>query len=418
MRHLLTVLWVLLLFLCCCQHIYSRQDAASIIIAAINKNNDDILDYWLQYHTYIFGIKNILLLDQSRQPEAARVLRKWEARGLKVLWNQLPPTSRRAALYNKTFEVFPNADVLMQMEVHEFITHLNEDKTLAVNTSKKDIIKHITKRFKREEGDYPCFQFCLAYIAVPTSISADVNSSHLFAPTVKKEYQCKLLSNHMRAISTGKAGGLGKECMQDDKFLAFRNYYFRSPIRTVKLAVADLVRYNYLPVGTTDKTVHEHIPQEKLNKWKQMISRGHAGTDRLNIVRSYVMESLNTTSLIHPLEDYPYPSDSLRLSYRLRKGGVKKLKNIPPNIDPNELIDPTSMQQFPTLPDLMRSIQQEDRDNIKGNGANSTTKVKNKTKKKKAMKQAKDTTNINDKDTLKVSKVTKGQMKKDDDDDE
>ena len=53
------------------------------IVACMQRNEVDMLDYWLQYYTSLFGIESVLLLDNySDDPAVLETLHKWEVEGL------------------------------------------------------------------------------------------------------------------------------------------------------------------------------------------------------------------------------------------------------------------------------------------------------------------------------------------------
>eukprot|EP01031_Cornospumella_fuschlensis_P034336 gene34336-41564_t len=62
-----------------------------LVVACMLKDEDDIVDYWIDYHASIFGADNILLLDNfSKSPVTKKILLKWQAKGVHVLYEQGP----------------------------------------------------------------------------------------------------------------------------------------------------------------------------------------------------------------------------------------------------------------------------------------------------------------------------------------
>lgn len=57
----------------------------------MTKNEGDILNYWLEYHSALFGVRNIVVLDNySADNTTIGLLRAWKRRGVRVAYKQGP----------------------------------------------------------------------------------------------------------------------------------------------------------------------------------------------------------------------------------------------------------------------------------------------------------------------------------------
>jgi len=55
-------------------------------ILMMQKNEDQLLDKWLDYHGFLFGFENLFVWDNGSDPHSLKVLKAYEALGVNVVW--------------------------------------------------------------------------------------------------------------------------------------------------------------------------------------------------------------------------------------------------------------------------------------------------------------------------------------------
>lgn len=66
-------------------------NSKKIAVVCFQKDEIELLSYWIQYHAALFGTQNIIVLDNfSKSSETLSVLKKWSDLGVRVYYNQGP----------------------------------------------------------------------------------------------------------------------------------------------------------------------------------------------------------------------------------------------------------------------------------------------------------------------------------------
>ena len=89
-------------------------------IFCIKKNEDDILEDWILYHSYLFGVNNLYIVDNNSNEESLIILRKYEQHGLNVC--QRPDYSKKGDyLYELIKQNERTCDIAIPLDIDEFI---------------------------------------------------------------------------------------------------------------------------------------------------------------------------------------------------------------------------------------------------------------------------------------------------------
>jgi hypothetical protein len=101
---------------------------SSPLVAIISYIYDehDILPYFLEYHSKIFGLENIAIIDNNSPESTAAILKTWEAKGLRVIRNTEDYLYKGKTTYQAFKDYFPDAKFALPLDADEFLVSLNE----------------------------------------------------------------------------------------------------------------------------------------------------------------------------------------------------------------------------------------------------------------------------------------------------
>jgi hypothetical protein len=94
-----------------------------IKIFCMQKDEDDILEDWIRYHSYLFGIDNLYIVDNYSGQFSLEILRKYEKRGL--YWIQKPDYSKKGDYLYELMKQF-DCDLAIPLDIDEFIAFVDE----------------------------------------------------------------------------------------------------------------------------------------------------------------------------------------------------------------------------------------------------------------------------------------------------
>lgn len=114
----------------------TSNDAGVDVVGLLVKDEEDILPYWLAWHSAIFGVDNIVIVDQMCSAPASSILRDFESKGGTVMW--------RVQDYSRKGEHIMAGLKLMQSKKHvRFFFPLDVDEFIVaaqtVDSTGKDI---------------------------------------------------------------------------------------------------------------------------------------------------------------------------------------------------------------------------------------------------------------------------------------
>lgn len=110
--------------------------AARVACFMMQKNEQNLLDIWLRYHSHIFGAENLFVLDNgSTDPNVRRRLRQAEEAGVTVIWEykQKQHFETKGEIFRNLMWRLPIADYdfVMPLDCDEFIAHQALDGTVS-----------------------------------------------------------------------------------------------------------------------------------------------------------------------------------------------------------------------------------------------------------------------------------------------
>lgn len=89
-------------------------------VYCMQKDEDDILEDWILYHAYLFGMTNLYIIDNYSQQSSLNILLKYEKLGLH--WSQMPDYSKKGDyLFDLIKNTMNDCDFAIPLDIDEFI---------------------------------------------------------------------------------------------------------------------------------------------------------------------------------------------------------------------------------------------------------------------------------------------------------
>eukprot|EP01040_Poterioochromonas_malhamensis_P002321 gene2321-2467_t len=250
-------------------------------------DEEDLLDYWLHYHSAIVGVENIVILDQRSKSEKTQlILRTWsQERQLKVLWDQGPYSAKGDLTYSAFQRYLSNIDIALPLDSDEFLVAFNGSTPVF---SKSVIVDELRGFWDSKAA---CWGFQQYYPSLQLSLEDSLRSVHYFSPVVYTLKTAKKMIRweNLRALDHGSHTPTlsNGSCVTAFNHLGLLHYHFRNPFITVERALNDAQGFGYLPSNVTLETLKDHRP-----KLDELVKRGVAGNHKLQQLVKYLDKGL------------------------------------------------------------------------------------------------------------------------------
>eukprot|EP01039_Chlorochromonas_danica_P012623 gene12623-14490_t len=221
-------------------------------------DDEDLLPYWLRYHSAIVGVENIVILDQRSKSEKTQlILRTWsQERQLKVLWDQGPYSAKGDLTYSAFQRYLSNIDIALPLDSDEFLVAYNESKPVFSSNLILDELRNFW------ENKTACWGFQQYYPSLQLSLEDSLRSVHYFSPVVYTLKTAKKMIRweNLRALDHGSHTPTlsNGSCVTAFNHLGLLHYHFRNPFITVERALNDAQGFGYLPSNVTLETLKEY----------------------------------------------------------------------------------------------------------------------------------------------------------------
>lgn len=252
----------------------------SVAVVSMVKNEGDILNHWLEYHSLLFGISNIVVLDNySTDKVTHSLLSAWEQRGLRVFYNQGPYENMGDLVYSALKKTFPTHQLAIPLDADEFLIAYRKGIPIPHRTG----IRHTIQMIWNSGG--PCFALRQYYGSYPTHKNDTIETVDSFTKSVyggrmaKKLFWLQQINQisfgaHLGTLKTGEHERI--KCHNAIDWLGLLHYHLRSPRVTAERALRDCIALKYLPDTATVDALQVQIPQlEKLVGEHQQDSSMH-----------------------------------------------------------------------------------------------------------------------------------------------
>jgi hypothetical protein len=121
---LLSVFAAKLLLLICSFFVLTDSSPLVAIMTYIYDEHD-ILPYFLEYHSRIVGLENMAIIDNGSPEPTASILKKWEAKGLRVIQNKEHYAYKGIVTHQAYKDFFPNVKFALPLDADEFLVALD-----------------------------------------------------------------------------------------------------------------------------------------------------------------------------------------------------------------------------------------------------------------------------------------------------
>jgi hypothetical protein len=247
------------------KHPLHRHPAIAIITFIYDEK--DILEYWLQFHSQIIGLKNIAVIDNMSPNGTISILQKWEKKGLHVIYN-FPDYMQKGTKIAETFhQIFPNHDIAIPLDIDEFLVSLNNKGIPEISI--RNIHRTMQELFLTK---YNCFQVRYVYNNCNKFVNETIETIQHFAHNVssaylqkhrKRFFRLKTLKTLDHGNHFGTFTGGAPSCTTNVS-LAYLHYHNRDLLLKIQHAVKDVIEFGHLPKNTTVQNLDKDLVVKKL----------------------------------------------------------------------------------------------------------------------------------------------------------
>eukprot|EP01040_Poterioochromonas_malhamensis_P014206 gene14206-15706_t len=275
----------------------NRYPRPKVGIVMMIHDDEDLLPYWLRYHSAIVGVENIVILDQKSKSEKTQItLHTWnEIKKLKVLWNQGPYSAKGNLTYNAFQRYLGDIDIALPLDSDEFLVAFNGSQPVF---SRNAIVDELRNFWLNQTA---CWAFQQYYSSLQLSLDDSLKSVHYFHPAIYTVQNAKKMIRweNLKALDHGSHtptvsnGG----CVTALNHLGLLHYHFRNPLTTVERALNDVLGFGYLPSNVTVETLKDHRP-----KLDELMKRGVDGNHKIQQLLKYLDKGLPGLLHTNPVE--------------------------------------------------------------------------------------------------------------------
>jgi hypothetical protein len=277
-------------------------------IVALQKDEVALLSYWLEYHSKIVKLENIVVLDNHSEARGTRqILHAWAAKGLHVLFHQGPYT-KKGELTSQAFHlILPHVDVIIPLDLDEFLFAFNGDQPIV---SKTKILSTLNQFWAQQKSSCMGLQQYYSNAIIRTNQTLETIDRVVFvmfemndAKKIAKARDAVQFDhgNHHVLLKRHKGfWGYPENCTTGNGSLGLLHYHFSNPETVARRAVMDAVEFGNLPAGfTLEKAKANKEIVENANHTFHALPGGH----KLGEILRYIKNDPNSRIfLTHPGE--------------------------------------------------------------------------------------------------------------------
>ena len=268
-------------------------------------DDDDILPYWLRYHSKILSLNNIVVLDNFSGSKTLQILKEWEDKGLRVLYDQGPYSLKGNLTLTAFRSHLPYVDVAIPLDSDEFLVAFDGSKPI-INA---DAILEKLEEFYYLKAS--CWGLQQYYTSLNFDMNDTISTIRYFHPAIyplqiaKKIIRMNVLveldhGSHHPRLSRGN-------CVSAINEFGLLHYHHRSPFLTVQRALNDVIGFGYLPDNVIvqnlsrfqdnlqDLTSTHPQGEHKIRQLLQFIQFGYSGLlQHVPLELTYNLENIET----------------------------------------------------------------------------------------------------------------------------
>jgi hypothetical protein len=246
-------------------------------IVALQRDEGVLLTYWLEYHSKIVKLENILVLDNhSEAPETLNILESWATKGLKVMYYQ-GPYVKKGELTSQAFrEILPQIDIIVPLDVDEFLFAFDGRQPII---SKRKILSTLNDFWNQPNSS--CLSLRQIYPNANLHGNETLETVDRFENEVLPLWFAKKIGKTKDGVHFDHGNHYAyfpcrsshhhncvRNCTSGYGQLGLLHYHYVNPEFVARRAIKDSVSFGYLPAGfTLEKAfAHKEMIQELANK--------------------------------------------------------------------------------------------------------------------------------------------------------
>jgi hypothetical protein len=285
-------------------------------IVALQKDEVELLSYWLEYHSKIVNLENILILDNYSEVRGTKqILKSWIKKGLHVLFHQ-GPYNIKGELTSKAFQqILPHVDVIIPLDLDEFIFAFNGDQPVV---SKTKILLTLNQFWAQQESSCMGLQQYYSNAIIRTNQTMEtidrlvydvyqINDAKKIAKA-RDVVQFDHGNHHVMLKRHNGFWGYPENCTTGYGSLGLLHYHWSNPEHVVRRAIMDAVAFGNLPEGfTLEKAKANKEIVENANNTFHALPGGH----KLGEILKYIRSDPNSPIFLTPSHHRVYVLDTL-----------------------------------------------------------------------------------------------------------
>eukprot|EP01039_Chlorochromonas_danica_P005412 gene5412-5953_t len=264
-----------------------------LLVVSLVKEEDDILDYWIDYHATLFGTKSILLLDNfSKSLVTKKILHKWQGLGVTVLYKQGPYHTKGKVWLAAAKTVRPHADIYIPLDIDEVLISYNNsvpiiDSIRLFNEIRRFAQVKNSSILNLSNFDRSC------HLTVNDTVNTINQFVHQFCPITvcKKIFKVKTLISVDQGNHKGKVTSGG---IMDTDSIGLLHFHHRGALLLYTRALDVVIAHGYLPPTTTLDNLAKYASSME----QRIQKKTDLGLHKLQELLDYIRFKGNLTAIL------------------------------------------------------------------------------------------------------------------------
>lgn len=259
MPNMLTVVLVSIILIVICMGVHSDMKV-KVAVVGFQKNELEMLDFWCEYHTSLFGASNVAVLDNySTDPKTLEILAKWAKEGMTVVYNQ-GPYDRKGQLLTTAFQThFTYHGIALPLDIDEVVVSYRDNVPVVNRT-----IIHSDFDLFIAQGK-PCGASTQFFTNQPLTAQENLTTTAYFLPDHAGEWYAKkyMRMEVLAGLDNGNHHAKMKyrfnhnHCQFDINHIGLLHYLNADPTLKLRKAITDGIGFNILPKNMTAENLSQ-----------------------------------------------------------------------------------------------------------------------------------------------------------------
>jgi hypothetical protein len=260
--------------------------AATLRIVAICTGDVDILPYWLQYHTALVGVENVLVVDKSEgKEEVFSILKDWNGKGIKtaVVSGFLDSTKKSRLIVELANKHFNKQDLVISINIEDFLVTFKDGKPLLGKAGVHACLEQF------QSATFACANVQTVAYGCNKNPSTDsvetINTIHIPATPLAEQYPILYKFSYLHKFAELK-------CEQQST-LGILKFPTRAPKLMLETIVSDSIKLNIFKPEISVSTLKEH----ELYLFSLLTFKNHPWENKVRQLLRYVISGYDGISI-------------------------------------------------------------------------------------------------------------------------